>query len=165
MLISTEAKTPNSFEKLIADFKLSNPQIVFLFRIKLQVKRQNRFRWFGKKSSFCGTYSEDLYQLLFNFSTVRVFSNRCTVWWSDLCVENLSLTLKGIIIGILHRTDVLNYLITLGKITIWESRKNKISPNFRLFLHKVKAKQEVEKIIAIKNRKLRDINKRWELLL
>ena len=68
-------------------------------------------------------------------------------------------------IGLLHRTDVLNYLIILGKITIWESRKNKISPNFRLFLHKVDAKQEVENIIAIKNRKLRDFYKRWELLL
>ena len=69
------------------------------------------------------------------------------------------------IIGFLHRTDVLNYLIILGKITIWESRKNEISPNFRLFLHKVEAKQEAEKIIAFKNRKLRELYKRWELLL
>jgi len=53
----------------------------------------------------------------------------------------------------------------LGKIIIWESRKNKISPNFRLFLHKVEAKQEVEKIIALKIRKLCEFYKRWEFLL
>ena len=117
------------------------------------------------KCSFCGTYSEDLYHLFFYCSTVRAFWNRFTVWWSYLCGENLSLTLKDIIIGLLHRTDVLNYLITLGKITIWESRKNKISPNFRLFLHKVRTKQEVENVIAIKNWKLRDFYKRWEPLL
>jgi len=29
MMISTKAKTPNSFEKLIADFNLSNPQEAF----------------------------------------------------------------------------------------------------------------------------------------
>ena len=40
-----------------------------------------------------------------------------------------------------------------------------ISPNFRLFLHKVEANLDVEKIIAIKNRKLCDFYKRWELLL
>ena len=48
---------------------------------------------------------------------------------------------------------------------LWECRKNKIPPKLRLFLHKVEAKQEVEKIIAIKNRKLRDFYTRWELLL
>jgi len=95
---------------------------------------------------------------------VQAFWNRFTVWWSDLGSKNLSLTLKDIVIGPLHRAHVY-YLIILGKITIWESRKNKISPNFRLFLHKVEAKQEVEKIIALKNRKLHDFYKRWELLL
>ena len=96
---------------------------------------------------------------------MRVFWNRFAVWWSDISGENLSLSLKDIIIGFLHRKDLLNYLIILGKITIWECRKNKIPPKLRLFLHKVEAKQEVEKIIAIKNRKLRDFYARWELLL
>ena len=185
ILISTKAKTPNSFKKLIADFKLSNPQKIFSIPYRTASEtyvwsfqyRMLNFILFtndklfkiglsdSDKCSFCGTYSENLYHLFFNCSTVRAFWNRLTVWWSDLGGENLSLTLKDIIIGLLHRTDVLNYLIILGKITIWESRKNKISPNVRLFLLKVEVKQEVEKIIAIKNRKLRDFYKRWELLL
>jgi len=76
---------------------------------------------------------------------VQAFWNRFTAWWSDLGGENLPLSLMDITIGLLHRTDVLNYFIILGKITIWESRKSKISPNLRLFLHKVETKQEVEK--------------------
>ena len=59
------------------------------------------------KCSFCGSYSEDLYHLLFNCSTVRAFSNRFIVRWSDLSGENLSLTLKDIIIGLHYMTDVL----------------------------------------------------------
>ena len=46
-----------------------------------------------------------------------------SVWWSGISGENLSLSLKDIIIGFLQRKDLLNYLIILGKITIWESRK------------------------------------------
>ena len=118
------------------------------------------------KCSICGTCSEDLCHLFFHCSTKRAFWNRFTVWWSDVCGENLSLTLRtSMIIGLLHRTYVLNYLIILGKITIWKSRKNKISLNFRLLMHKVEVKKEVEKIIAIKNRKLCDFYKRWEFLL
>jgi len=64
-----------------------------------------------------GTCSEDLYHLLFNCSTVEAFWNRFAVWWSDLGGENISLTLKDIVIGLLHRTRV-NYLIILSKITV-----------------------------------------------
>ena len=94
---------------------------------------------YSDKCSFCGTYTEELY-LFFNCSIVRAFWNlRFTLWWSDLdACENLSLSLKDVIIGLLHRKNALNYLINLGKITIWQGRKNKISPNFGL----VGAKQE-----------------------
>ena len=185
MMISTKAKTPNSFKKLLADFNFSNPQDAFSIPYQSASEtyvwsfqyRLLNFILFtndklfkiglsdSDKCSFCGTYTEDLYHLFFNCSSVRVFWNRFAVWWSDISGENLSLSLKDIIIGFLHRKDLLNYLIILGKITIWECRKNKIPPKLRLFLHKVEAKQEVEKIIAIKNRKLRDFYTRWELLL
>ena len=68
-------------------------------------------------------------------------------------------------VGLLQRNDLLNYLIILGKLTIWEYRKNNTSLIFRLFLHKVEVKKQVEKIIAIGNRKLRDFQIRWEFLI
>ena len=117
------------------------------------------------KCSFCGTYTEDLYHLFFNCSFVQAFWNIFTVWWSDLSGEYLTLSLKDIMVGLLQRNDLLNYLIILGKLTIWECRKNNTSPLFRLFLHKVEVKKQVEKIIAIRNRKLREFHIRWELLI
>ena len=44
-------------------------------------------------------------------------------------------------------------------------RRNKSLPKFIMFLQKVEAKQETEKVIASKNKKLQDFWKRWEPLL
>ena len=101
-----------------------------------------------------GTYTEDLYHLFFNCSFVQAFWNVFAVWWFDLSGEYLTLSLKDIMVGLLQRNDLLNYLIILGKLTIWECRKNK-----------VEVKKQVEKIIAIRNRKLRDFQSRWEFLI
>ena len=35
-------------------------------------------------------------------------------WWSELVKENITATLKDIILGLLNRTAVINYLIILG---------------------------------------------------
>ena len=78
------------------------------------------------------------------------------------------MSLKDIMVGLLQRLLRLltsSYLIILGKLTVWECRKNNTSPIFRLFLHKVEVKKQVEKIIAIRNRKLRDFQISWEFLI
>ena len=74
------------------------------------------------------------------------------IWWSDLRGENLRLSLADeitCIVGFFYRND-LNYLIILGKLSIWECRRNKSIPKFHLFLHKVKPKKETEKLISFK---------------
>ena len=87
------------------------------------------------------------------------------IWWSDLRAENLRLSLTDVIVGFFDRNDLLNYLIILGKLSIWECRRNKSLPKFHLFLHKVEAKKETEKLIALRNKKFLDFKKRWEPLL
>ena len=72
--------------------------------------------------------------------------------------------MKDVMVGILNKDDLLNYLIIPGKLCIWKCRRNKSLPKF-MFLQKVEAKQETEKAIASKNKKLQDFWKRWELLL
>ena len=66
-------------------------------------------------------------------------------------------------VGILNRKDIQNYLIILGKFCMWDCGRNKSVPKFDLFLHKLEAKQETERLIASKNKKLQDLRKRWEL--
>ena len=46
--------------------------------------------------------------------------------------------LNDIILGLLNRTDIINYLIILGKLYIWECRKAGIFPDFNIFLKKSK---------------------------
>ena len=83
--------------------------------------------------------------------------------WTGLG-ENLSLTLKDVIVGILNRNDLLNCLIILGKLCIWDCRRNKSLPKFNIFLEKVQAKQaetdKLQKLIASKNKNLQDFWKR-----
>ena len=84
---------------------------------------------------------------------MQAFSNVFTVWWFDLSGEYLTLSLMDIMVGLLQRNDLLNYLIILGKLTIWERRKNSTSLIFRLFLHKVEVKKQVEKNNCYKKQK------------
>ena len=172
-MISSKARIPNGFKKGTADFELSNAQEVFsiphlvasetyvwsfqyrvlnfilftndkLFKIGLSD---------SDKCSFCGTYTEDLYHLFFNCSFVQAFWNVFTVWWFDLSGEYLTLSLKDIMVGLLQRNDLLNYLIIFAKITIWECRKKNTSPIFRLFLHKVEVKKQIKKNNCYKKQK------------
>ena len=92
-----------------------------------------------------------------------------TCWTVKLCKEknHIICTSKDIIIGLLHRTDVLNYLITPGKITIfWRVEKiRSLQTLDYYFCTRSMLNRKLKKIIAIKNRKLRDFYNRWEFLL
>ena len=94
---------------------------------------------------------------------MHAFWKRFGYWWSNLLSENLSLSLKNVMVGILNRKDIRNYLIILGKFCMWDCGRNKSVPKFDLFLHKLEAKQETERLIASKSKKLQDLRKRWEL--
>ena len=78
---------------------------------------------------------------------MQAFWNKFTGWWTDLVGENVQLSLQDIVVGIPNRNGLLNYLIVLGKISIWECRRNNSIPKFIIFLHKVETKRESEKYI------------------
>ena len=186
LLIVNKAKHPNSFKTLSADLEISNPlQEVFSIPYKVasdtyvwsfQYKLLNNILFTNaklfrigliesEKCSFCTSYKEDLYHLFYGCSYSRAFWNRFCNWWTNLRGENLSLSLKDVIFGILNRNDLPNYLIILGKLCIWECRRNKSLPKFNMFLQKVEAKQETEKVIASKNKKLQDFWKRCRTII
>ena len=186
LLISTRAKHPNGFKTLSADLELSN-SLQEVFSIPYTTARESyvwsfQYKILNKimftntklfkigfiesdKCSFCKIYKEDLYHLFYDCSYARSFWDTFNIWWSDLRGENLRLTLTDVIVGLFDNNSLLNYLIILGKLTIWECRRNNSLPKFYLFLHKVEAKKETEKLIALRNKKLLDFNNRWEPLL
>ena len=140
MMIANKAKYPNRFETLSADLKISDPlQEVFsipynaadeTYVWSFQYKLLNNILFTNtklfkigliesEKCSFCTIYKEDLYHLFYDCSNARTFWNRFCKWWSNIRSENLGLSLKDVIVGILNRNDLLNYLIILGKLCIW----------------------------------------------
>ena len=64
------------------------------------------------------------------------------------------------LLGLLNRTDIINYLIILGKLCIWDCRKAGIYSDLSIFLKKVEMKFETESYIANKNRTFVNFKKR-----
>ena len=73
-------------------------------------------------------------------------------FWRGFAIGGLifwvKISLKDVMVGILDRNDLPNYLKILDKLLIWDCRRNKSVPKFNLFLHEVKAMQETERLIA-----------------
>ena len=103
--------------------------------------------------------------LFLECSHVQAFWSKFTSWWCDLVKENIRLKLKEIILGLPNRIDILNYLIILGKLCIWECRKACTCPNFDIFLKELRIKIETEIYTAMKNGALTNFRKRWEAIL
>ena len=97
--------------------------------------------------TFCNVNEETLYRLFFECSHVQVFWECFVEWWTVVANENLSLTLKDVILGFPERNDILNYLLILSKLCIWECRKSNRCLNFNLFCIKLKLKKRRKDIL------------------
>ena len=75
--------------------------------------------------------------------------------------------IKNIILGILdEKSSLLNYFIILGKLHLWNCRKNNQNLLFLPFEDIVKGKYETEKPIASKNNlTLKKCQAKWNPLL
>ena len=141
LLITNKAKYPKRITALSANLMLSNT-LQEVFSTLNDVASKTSIRSFqykllnnilfkntklfkpglieSEKCSFCTIYKEDLYHLFYDCSYVRALWKRFCNWWSNLLSENLSLSLKDIVVGISTRKDIFNYLIILGKLCVWD---------------------------------------------
>jgi len=70
--------------------------------------------------------------------------------------------LKDVIVGvIITKCPLLNYLLLIAKIYLWESRRTQKLPNITGFKLKVTNKFETEKYVCMKNNTLDKFNKKW----
>ena len=158
LLLSKKAKLPNMSKRLIADFDVEDSldKIDFLphnvasetYALSFQYQLLNYTLFTNAKllkigllltdqCTFCNVNEETLYHLFFECSHVQAFWECFVEWWTDVANENLSLTLKVVIVGFPERNDILNYLLILSKLCIWECRRSNCCPNFNLFLYKI----------------------------
>ena len=56
---------------------------------------------------------------------------------------------------------MLNYLILIGKLYLWDCRKKQVLPNIEGFKFTVRIKYQVEKYIFTKNNKLETFYEKW----
>ena len=72
------------------------------------------------------------------------------------------LCLREVINGItMSKCPLLNYLILIGKLYLWDCRKKQVLLNFEGFKFKVRIKYQVEKYISTKNIKLETFYEKW----
>ena len=90
------------------------------------------------KCTFCTSAKEELYQLFFECSHAQIFWKASSSLWFEFVKENITVSLKYTILGLLNRTHIINYLLIFGKLCIWECRKAGIFPNCSIFLKKSK---------------------------
>ena len=61
--------------------------------------------------AFCSSAKEELYQLFFECSHSQIFWKAFSFWWFELVKENITVSLKDIILVLLNRTDIMEPII------------------------------------------------------
>ena len=184
LLISTKAKFPNNAQVLKRDFNLNEEQLKKVFILPHTVSSEPYVRAFQfkvlnsilftntklfkigfiteDKCSFCKSDSETLSHLLFDCIKTKSFWRDFESYFYSLSKEFVHLTLKDVIIGIIiTECPLLNYLLLIAKIYLWDCRRTQILRNITGFKLKVKNKFETEKYVCMKNNTLDKLNKKW----
>ena len=184
LLISTKAKFPNNAQVLKRDFNLNEEQLKKVFILPHTVSSEPYVRAFQykvlnsilftntklfkigfiteDKCSFCKSESETLSHLLFDCIKTKSFWRDFESNYYSLSKEFVHLTLKDVIVGIIiTKCPLLNYLLLIAKIYLWDCRRTQILPNITGFKLKVKNKFETEKYVCMKNNTLDKFNKKW----
>ena len=84
--------------------------------------------------SFCNFSREDLEHLLFFCPASQFFWNDFRLFWYYVMKEDITLSLKDIVVGVSgNRHVLLNYCILVGKSFIFHCKKNNTKPTISSF--------------------------------
>ena len=184
LLISTKAKFLNNTLVLKRDFNLNEEQLKKVFILPHTVSFEPYVRAFQykvlnsmlftntklfkigfiteDKCSFCKSESETLSHLLLDCIETKSFWRDFEFYFYSLSKEFVHLTLKDVIVGIIStKCPLLNFLLLIAKIYLWDCRRTQILPNITGFKLKVENKYETEKYVCTKNNTLDKFNKKW----
>ena len=113
-------------------------------------------------ASLINLESETLHHLFFYCSYSNLFWKSFEKYYFTISKLFKILNLQDIIIGITASScPLLNYLILIGKIHIWDCRRKGVRPNLEGFKFKTKIKYQTEKYIATKNNDLETFYRKW----
>ena len=72
--------------------------------------------------------------------------------------------IKSLVLGFLREEiDLENYVLLLGKVYLWDCRRNDNKPSITHFIQILKNKYDTEKLIAKKQNKYQSFKNKWHL--
>ena len=99
--------------------------------------------------SFCSSESEMPYLFLYLSPYSIDFWHDFEAFWHQLLMENIRLLLQDVLVGMIPQNSfsikLLNYLIMIEKLYLWDYRRCQILPNICGFKKKIAVKCETEK--------------------
>ena len=101
---------------------------------------------FNDSCSFCSSEPETLYHFLYLCPFSVDFWRDFEVFWHQILKENIRLSLQDVLSNFI-------YLIMIGKLYLWDSRRSQILPNIYGFKKKIAVKYEAEKYISLHSKK------------
>ena len=114
--------------------------------------------------SFCKCHPETLSHFFFECTYSQTFWKEFELYFLPISKEPLSLTLKDVIIGIVDtKRPLLNYLLLIAKLYLWDCRRTSMLPEIIGLKHKIKNKFEIEKYVSIKNNTLDKFKRKWTI--
>ena len=166
LLVSRKALFPTIVNKLQNEFHLTLEEVEKLFMtpqsVKVfQYKILNSILYTNAKlykigfklndaCSFCSSQPETLYHFLYLCPFSADFWHDFEVFWHQLLKEKIPLFLQDILLGMIGQNspslNLLNYLIMIGKLYLWDCRTSQILPNIYGFKKKIALKYETGKI-------------------
>ena len=186
LLVLKKTRLPNLAQKLKSDLNLSDEALKNAFLLPhsatfepyvkaFQYKVLNSILYTNSKlhkigyisdnlCSFCKQESETLQHFFYDCSHSSSFWKDFESYYLSWTSQQIHLNWKEVLIGVLTPGCLLlNYLLLLGKIYLWDCRRNKELPNVRGFKFKVNLKYETEKYICTKNNNLDKFREKWIL--
>lgn len=188
LLISNKAQFPNATINLRSEFHLSIDQLKQVFILPHSVAFEPYVKAFqylilnsilytnvklhkiGFKESnlcsFCETVPETLHHLLFLCSHSRLFWSNFECYWLSLTNDRIQLSLQDVVVGIISSQNssllnLLNFFITIGKLYLWDCRRDQRYPDLQRFKVRLKMKYEIERFISLKNNNDNFFKKKW----
>ena len=119
--------------------------------------------------SFCSSEPEMPYHFLYLCPYSIDFWCDFEAFWHQLLIENIRLLLQDVLVRMIPQNSfsikLLNYLIMIGKLYLWDCRRGKILPNIYGFKKKIAVKYETEKYTSLHSKKTKDFfEAKWIVL-
>ena len=182
--MSRKAQLPNNAKKLTQSFNLTEEELKLVFTLPhkivyepyvkaFQYKILNSILYTNKKlfkigysehdrCTFCDNVLETLDHLFFYCCFSNIFWTHFEKYYLTLTKKSRVLSNQDIILGIITSPcPLLNYLILMRKLYIWDCIRKCIHPYIEGFKQKIKIHYQTEKYIASKNNDLLHFYNKW----